>query len=79
MEVLQIPKVCHGAAAAVERQAVHLERSDVRRPRTQPREHGARAGLDLIPTAIATRDTNLLHRILIELRSFDNLLAFRFG
>jgi hypothetical protein len=40
---------------------------------------GARAGLALIPTAIATRDTNLLHRILIELRSFDNLLAFRFG
>jgi hypothetical protein len=40
---------------------------------------GARAGLALIPKAIATRDTNLLHRILIELRSFDNLLAFRFG
>ena len=40
---------------------------------------GAKAGLDLIPTAINTRDTNLLHRILIELRSFDNLLAFRFG
>ena len=40
---------------------------------------GAKAGLDLIPMAIATRDTNLLHRILIELRSFDNLLAFRFG
>jgi len=40
---------------------------------------GARAGLDLIPKAIGTRDTNLLHRILIELRSFDNLLAFRFG
>jgi hypothetical protein len=40
---------------------------------------GAKAGLDLIPMAITTRDTNLLHRILIELRSFDNLLAFRFG
>jgi hypothetical protein len=40
---------------------------------------GARAGLTLIPKAIASRDTNLLHRILIELRSFDNLLAFRFG
>lgn len=40
---------------------------------------GAKAGLALIPMAIATRDTNLLHRILIELRSFDNLLAFRFG
>jgi hypothetical protein len=40
---------------------------------------GARAGLALIPKAIATRDADLLHRILIELRSFDNLLAFRFG
>jgi len=40
---------------------------------------GAKAGLALIPSAIATRDTELLHRVLIELRSFDNLLAFRFG
>ncbi len=40
---------------------------------------GARAGHELIPKAIATRDSNLLHRILIELRSFDTLLAFRFG
>src|SRR5581483_11335890 len=40
---------------------------------------GARAGLALIPKAIAARDTDLLHRILIELRSFDNLLAFRYG
>ncbi len=40
---------------------------------------GAKAGLALIPTAIATHDGELLHRVLIELRSFDNLLAFRFG
>ena len=40
---------------------------------------GAKAGLALIPKAIATRDSGLLHRVLIELRSFDNLLAFRFG
>jgi hypothetical protein len=40
---------------------------------------GAKAGLGLIPKAIATRDSDLLHRVLIELRSFDNLLAFRFG
>jgi hypothetical protein len=40
---------------------------------------GAKAGLALIPKAIASRDSDLLHRILIELRSFDNLLAFRFG
>jgi hypothetical protein len=33
----------------------------------------------LIPKAIEARDTDLLHRVLIELRSFDNLLAFRFG
>ena len=40
---------------------------------------GAKAGLALIPQAIATRDTGLLHRVLIQLRSFDNLLEFRFG
>jgi hypothetical protein len=40
---------------------------------------GAKAGIALIPKAIATRDGDLLHRVLIELRSFDNLLAFRFG
>jgi hypothetical protein len=40
---------------------------------------GAKASLTLIPKAIATNDSELLHRVLIELRSFDNLLAFRFG
>ena len=40
---------------------------------------GAKAGLALVPKAVNTRDGELLHRILIELRSFDNLLAFRYG
>jgi hypothetical protein len=40
---------------------------------------GAKASLTLIPKAIDSRDASLLHRVLIELRSFDNLLAFRFG
>jgi hypothetical protein len=40
---------------------------------------GAQASLALIPKSIETRDADLLHRVLIELRSFDNLLAFRFG
>lgn len=40
---------------------------------------GVKASLTLMPKAIATRDSGMLHRILIELRSFDNLLAFRFG
>ena len=40
---------------------------------------GAKASLALVPKAIATQDGDLLHRVLIELRSFDNLLDFRFG
>jgi hypothetical protein len=40
---------------------------------------GAKASLSLIPKAIMAKDTDLLHRLLIELRSFDNLLAFRYG
>jgi len=40
---------------------------------------GTKASLTLIPGAIAARNGDLMHRILIELRSFDNLLAFRFG
>ena len=40
---------------------------------------GARASLALMPKAIETRDADLLRRLLVELRSFDNLLAFRYG
>jgi len=40
---------------------------------------GARESLTHIPKAIATRDSNLVHRVLIELRAIDNLLSFRFG
>jgi hypothetical protein len=40
---------------------------------------GAQQSLTLISKAIATRDADLFHRIVIELRSFDNLLSFRFG
>jgi hypothetical protein len=40
---------------------------------------GARASMKFIPQAIVEHDTDLLHRVLIELRSFGNLLAFRFG
>jgi hypothetical protein len=40
---------------------------------------GAVAGLAQFPKAIEARDRDLLHRLLIELRSFDNLLAFRYG
>jgi len=40
---------------------------------------GAKASLTFIPKAVADRDTDLLHRVLIELRSFDKLLTFRYG
>jgi len=40
---------------------------------------GIAASLAQVPQALAARDGDLLHRLLIELRSFDNLLAFRYG
>jgi hypothetical protein len=40
---------------------------------------GATASLAKIPAAVSANDEDLLHRLLIELRSFDNLLAFRYG
>ncbi|MGE0565211.1 MAG: hypothetical protein AB7O50_11920 [Pseudolabrys sp.] len=40
---------------------------------------GAAASLAQMPKATETRDAGLLHRLLIELRAFDHLLAFRHG
>jgi hypothetical protein len=40
---------------------------------------GALASLDRVPEAVAASDGDLLHRLLIELQSFDRLLSFRFG
>jgi hypothetical protein len=40
---------------------------------------GIAASLAQVPQALTARDGDLLHRLLIELRSFDNLLAFRYG
>ena len=62
-------KRCDGMADDTVRQAPEFRRL----------VDGAKSSLALIPKAIAIRDGDLLHRVLIELRSFDNLLAFRFG
>jgi hypothetical protein len=40
---------------------------------------GMRASLAQVPDAINSRDEGLLHRLLIEQRSFEELLLFRFG
>lgn len=73
-------------AAKAERYADELtrcERQTDERTRANPEFRrlvdGAKASLALMPKAIETRNTDLLHRLLIELRSFDNLLAFRYG
>jgi hypothetical protein len=73
-------------AAGAESYRATLERCDMMAP-PGIRQHaefrrlidGALASLALMPKAVESRDTDLLHRLLIELRSFDNLLAFRYG
>ena len=40
---------------------------------------GMRASLRQLPEAVAVRDGALLYRLLIEQRSFEQLLSFRFG
>jgi len=40
---------------------------------------GVAAALALVPKAIAARDGDLVHRVIIELHSLDELLAFRYG
>ena len=40
---------------------------------------GIAASLAYVPTAISTRDIEMLHRVIGELRAFDQLLTFRYG
>ena len=40
---------------------------------------GVMASLALVPQAIAAHDADMLQHVIVELRSFDNLLAFRYG
>jgi len=75
-----------GLASKASQYGAELDRCDgiaVEAVRTAPEFRrlvdGAKTSLTLIPKAIEARDTDLVHRVLIELRSFDNLLAFRYG
>ena len=40
---------------------------------------GVAASLAFVPKAVAAHDRDQLYRVIIELRSFDTLLAFRYG
>jgi hypothetical protein len=80
------PETATGVAEKTTAYGKTLERCDAtanealrKEPEFRRLIDGAKEGLALIPQAIQTRDTDLLHRVLIQLRSFDNLLAFRFG
>lgn len=68
------------AYGATVRRCDGMASADIRtRPEFRRLVDGIAASLALMPKAIADRDGDLLHRLLIELRSFDNLLAFRYG
>jgi hypothetical protein len=75
-----------GLASKASRYGAELDRCDAiategvrAAPEFRRLVDGAKSSLTLIPKAIDARDTDLVHRVLIELRSFDNLLAFRYG
>ena len=80
------PETAAGVGAASAAYGKALERCDAiagdavrKTPEFRRLIDGAKEGLALVPQAIKERDTALLHRVLIQLRSFDNLLEFRFG
>jgi len=80
------PETAAGVGAAAAAYGKVLERCDTmavgavrNAPEFRRLIDGAKEGLALVPQAIKERDTDLLHRVLIQLRSFDNLLEFRFG
>jgi hypothetical protein len=80
------PAVAADVAAKADAFGKIMRRCDSLAPpivRTQPEFRrlidGALNGLSFIPKAIAERDNDLLHRVVGELRAFDNLLAFRYG
>lgn len=75
----RIAAAAQGIVAALDR--CEEEASDNLRREAEFRRlfDGMRASLAQIPAAITLRDEGLLHRLLIEQRSFEELLLFRFG
>lgn len=65
-----------GALARCDSRASEEVRAD---PEFRRLIDGALFSLARIPQAIISKDNDLLFRLLIELRSFDNLLYFRYG
>ena len=68
-----------GYGAAVKRCDAMAPEAVRRNPEFRRLIDGVAASLAFVPKAIAAHDRDMLYRVLIELRSFDNLLAFRYG
>ncbi|MEH3116279.1 MAG: hypothetical protein PGN25_01270 [Methylorubrum populi] len=78
-ERAEIESAASRVAAAVNRcdaEAGEAVRSD---PEFRRLADGMAASLAKVASAVAARDPALLHRLLIELRAFERLLAFRYG
>jgi hypothetical protein len=80
------PAAARDIAAKAEAYGAAIKRCDAMAPeavRGNPEFRrlidGVGASLAFVPKAVAERDRDLLFRVIIELRSFDNLLAFRYG
>jgi hypothetical protein len=68
------------ALAAVMQRCDGLASPEVRRdPDFRRLIDGTIASLRFVPKAIETRDSDMVHRLIGELRAFDNLLIFRYG
>ncbi|HVG51319.1 MAG TPA: hypothetical protein VM867_06785 [Xanthobacteraceae bacterium] len=70
-------------AAAVEKTAKRCDSLASEKVRAQPEFRrlidGTLESLAFVPKVIETRDNDMLHRLIGELRAFDNLLVFRYG
>jgi hypothetical protein len=68
------------ALAVVMQRCDGIAGDDVRKdPEFRRLIDGTLASLRFVPKAIETRDTEMVHRLIGELRAFDNLLVFRYG
>lgn len=68
-----------GTIAALDRCETEAADNMRKEPEFRRLFDGMRASLRQMPDAVRARDGALLHRLLIEQRSFEQLLSFRFG
>lgn len=77
--VEKIIAFANATIAALNRCDREAEEAVRREPEFRRLIDGMLASLRQTPDAVAARDNALLHRLLIEQRSFERLLAFRYG